>query len=117
MEMPGADHMNLPRVSSALKVGNISNAEIDEAVERILTPMFAVGIMDADDGVYSVLKHSANVSTPEHIATAQNLSGRAFCKHAFWRVLLTCNTAVLDARISMSDWFRANGQQPNRLCF
>eukprot|EP01052_Picozoa_sp_SAG31_P009539 SAG31_NODE_503_length_14804_cov_32.491670_9_plen_474_part_00 len=77
MEMPGADHMNLPLVLAALAVGNISVADIDEAVERILTPMFAVGIMDADAGAYSVLKHSANVSTPEHIAIAQNLSAQS----------------------------------------
>lgn len=77
MEMPGADHMNLPLVSAALAAGNISMTQIDEAVERILTPMFAVGVMDAEDGAYSVLKHSVNASTPEHIAIAQNLSSQS----------------------------------------
>ena len=49
MEMPGSDHFHISLVTAALAVGNITAAMIDEAVARILSPMFAVGVMDAEE--------------------------------------------------------------------
>ena len=49
MEMPGSDHFHISLVTAALAVGNITAAMIDESVARILSPMFAVGVMDAEE--------------------------------------------------------------------
>ena len=49
MEMPGSDHFHISLVTAALAVGNITAAMIDASVARILSPMFAVGVMDAEE--------------------------------------------------------------------
>ena len=44
---------------------------------RILRPMFAVGVMDAEPGAWDAEKHSVNASTEENIVTARNLSAQS----------------------------------------
>ena len=75
--MPGADHMNAAKVRAGMTSGTITLDMVDDAVLRILTPMFAVGVMDAGASAYSADKHSANVSTPEHMQIARELAANS----------------------------------------
>ena len=77
MEMPDGRYLNPSKVVEGMRQGNISEARIDNAVLRILTPMFAVGVMDAEPGAWDATKHSVNASTEENIATARNLSAQS----------------------------------------
>lgn len=45
VEMPGAGFMNEDAIPAGLKAGNITQAAIDDSVQRILYAMFAVGVM------------------------------------------------------------------------
>ena len=77
MEMPDGRYLNPSIVIDGMKQGNISKARVDDAVLRILTPMFAVGVMDAEPGAWDASKHNVNASTEENIATARNLSAQS----------------------------------------
>ena len=59
--------MSAAKVRGAIAAGAATAAAVDDAVLRILTAMYAVGVMDehaADPGAYGVAKHKANASTP-----------------------------------------------------
>ena len=77
MEMPDGRYLNPSKVVDGMRQGNISEARVDDAVLRILTPMFAVGVMDAEPDAWDASKHSVNASTEENIATARNLSAHS----------------------------------------
>ena len=63
MEMPDGRYLNPSKVVDGMRQGNISEARVDNAVLRILIPMFAVGVMDAEPGAWDASKHSVNAST------------------------------------------------------
>ena len=77
MEMPDGRYFNPSKVVEGMKQGNIKEARVDDAVLRILLPMFAVGVMDAEPGAWDASKHSVNASTEENIATARSLSAHS----------------------------------------
>ena len=77
MEMPDGRYLNPHRVVDGIKHGNISQERLDDAVLRILTPMFEVGVMDAEPGTWDASKHSVNASTEENISIARNLSAQS----------------------------------------
>ena len=55
--------------------GAVAEAAVDDKVQRILAPLFAVGVMDETAGPYG--NRSANVSTPEHRTLARHLAANA----------------------------------------
>merc|ERR1719201_340229 len=69
--------MNAAKIKAGMAAGTITPGMVDASVARILTPMFAVGVMDAGAGAYDVAKHSANVSTPEHMQIARELAANS----------------------------------------
>ena len=72
-EMPGSAFMGPDKVLAQLHKGTITQAEIDQAVLRMLYPMFSVGLFDAPAGSYDVSNHAVNASTAESIAVAKQL--------------------------------------------
>ena len=92
MEMPDGRYLNPSKVVDGMRQGNISEARVDDAVLRILTPMFAVGVMDAEPDAWDASKHSVNASTEENIATARNLSAHS--------TVLLKNSGVLPLKAS-----------------
>jgi beta-glucosidase len=64
MEMPGADFMNRANLAT------MPTAVIDNAVRRILTPMFQMGLFDTPN----TNKRSANVTSEAHNDLARRLS-------------------------------------------
>ena len=72
-EMPGDSFMGPDKVVAQLQKGVITQADIDQAVSRMLRPMFSVGLFDAPAGSYDVSKHAVNASTAESIAVAKQL--------------------------------------------
>ena len=77
MEMPDGRFLSPSKVKEGMRRGDISKARVDDAVLRILTPLFAVGVMDAEPGAWDATKHSVNASTPDNIATARNISAHS----------------------------------------
>ena len=69
--------MNADKVRAGISSGTITLGMVDDAVLRILTPMFAVGVMDAGASAYRADKHAANVSTPEHMLIARELTANS----------------------------------------
>jgi beta-glucosidase len=69
MEMPGADFMG-QSLADAVAKGTIAESFVDDAVLRILTPMFAVGVFDTPNANV----RSANVTSEAHNDLARRLS-------------------------------------------
>jgi len=74
MEMPGAGWMNPELIKPAMDAGTITQDAIDEAVTRILTPMFAVGVMDEPVSTWDWKKLANNVTTDASVTSARRLS-------------------------------------------
>ena len=68
-EMPGSDYFG-ESLLDAVASGTISDAYVDDAVLRILTPMFEVGLFDQEN----TNDLSNDVRTPEHTALVRELS-------------------------------------------
>eukprot|EP00929_Paragymnodinium_shiwhaense_P056860 TRINITY_DN28467_c0_g1_i1.p1 TRINITY_DN28467_c0_g1~~TRINITY_DN28467_c0_g1_i1.p1 ORF type:complete len:546 (+),score=72.31 TRINITY_DN28467_c0_g1_i1:152-1639(+) len=74
MEMPNADFMNATAVSQGLNDGSVTQRRVDDAVYRVLLPMFDVGVMDQPEGTWDWKNLQKNVSTEESAASARRLS-------------------------------------------
>ncbi len=61
LEMPGPGHLSPEKVASALKRGQITQAEIDDNVRRILRTLIRVGLLDEPR-----VPNHAVVNSPEH---------------------------------------------------
>jgi beta-glucosidase len=76
--MPGGNVGNMQKL---LDGGNMSLADVDETVVRILTPMFAMGLFESVDAHGELLNKSrgvhANVTSAEHNAVTRSLAARA----------------------------------------
>mmetsp|Transcript_8164 Transcript_8164/g.18242 ORF Transcript_8164/g.18242 Transcript_8164/m.18242 type:complete len:711 (-) Transcript_8164:162-2294(-) len=77
MEMPGFSWMNSLYILPGLAAGTITQDAIDEAVLRILTPMFQVGVMDEPVSAWDPKHLEKNVSSEESHAVARQVSARA----------------------------------------
>jgi beta-glucosidase len=70
MEMPGAGFYSPSALDSAIAAGQVPASTLKAMVGRILTEMFAFGLFDrAQTG-----STSANVTTPAHVATGQQIA-------------------------------------------
>jgi len=74
MEMPNALFMNPLFILGGLATGEITQAAIDDAVTRIVRPMFAVGVMDEPVASWSFTKIVNNVTTDASAASARKLA-------------------------------------------
>jgi len=80
VEMPGADYMNPKLINEAIANKTATLADVDESVRRILTSMFAAGVIDTfakDPMAYHYTKHNKNVTTLEAAALARKLSAES----------------------------------------
>jgi len=74
MEMPGAHSMNPELIKAGLGAGTITVAAINESVERILLPMFSVGVMDEPLSTWDFKRLQKNVTTGASVASVRHLS-------------------------------------------
>jgi beta-glucosidase len=74
MEMPQANFMNAELIKPAMEAGTITESAIDDAVMRILRPMFAVGVMDEPASAWDWKKLQSNVTSAASVASARHLS-------------------------------------------
>jgi len=74
IEMPAAAYMNNSHVHAALQAGAATEAQVHEAVVRIFTPMFAVGVMDAPPGAWDWHLMATNATSEASVASARRLS-------------------------------------------
>lgn len=74
MEMPGASFMKPELLKPMLAAGAATEADVDEAVTRILRPMFSVGVMDEPVSQWDWKKMENNVTTAASVAVARKLS-------------------------------------------
>jgi len=80
VEMPGAGYMNPAKIEAMIANKTATKSDVHESVTRILTAMFAVGVMDAhaaDPMAYDYSKHYKNVTTLAAANLARNLSAHA----------------------------------------
>lgn len=99
IEMPGADFMGA-KLLQQVQAGRIPESYVDEAVLRILTPMFAVGVFDTPNPNV----RSNNVTSEAHNDLARRLSAAS--------TVLLQNNGVLplatSARIAVLGWAGSN---------
>ena len=74
VEMPAARYMNGSMLAKAMASGGVTRHTIDDSLLRILTPMFALGVMDAEPSTWDYRRLQANVTTDEAVAAARHLS-------------------------------------------
>merc|ERR1719337_482521 len=74
VEMPAAAHMNGSTVAALVKSGKVSKAKVVDSVVRILTPMFAVGVMDEPVSAWDWKKLKNNATSEASVASARKLS-------------------------------------------
>jgi beta-glucosidase len=67
--------MNPRNITSGLSSGSITQASVDDAVERILYAMFSVGVMDEPIEAWDWSKQKTNSTTEASVASARKLSG------------------------------------------
>jgi len=77
VEMPGAGFMTPDYLKPALAAGTVTEAALDEAVLRILRPMFEVGVMDEPLSAWHWGKKRNNVTTDDSVALARKLAGQS----------------------------------------
>ena len=77
VEMPYNASMIPSIIKPALEAGTITLEAIRTSVVRILTPMFAVGVMDEPLSAWDPAKRLRNVSTATSIASARHLSAQS----------------------------------------
>jgi beta-glucosidase len=77
MEMPGADFLGNDKVTQAMVNGSVTQAMVDDAVLRVLTPMFAMGLMDAPNGTFDAAKRMVNVTNASSAAAARSIAAGA----------------------------------------
>jgi beta-glucosidase len=88
MEMPSAKWMNASYIKPDLAAGTITTAGIDDAITRILRPMFSVGVMDEPVSTWDWKRLEKNVTTDISLKSARHLA-------AISTVLLKNDDAVL----------------------
>eukprot|EP01060_Flectonema_neradi_P035382 TRINITY_DN649_c1_g1_i2.p1 TRINITY_DN649_c1_g1~~TRINITY_DN649_c1_g1_i2.p1 ORF type:complete len:667 (+),score=163.82 TRINITY_DN649_c1_g1_i2:65-2065(+) len=71
-EMPGSNYMG-DALAKLVASGNVTMAKLDDSVQRILTPMYAMGVMDKENN-NSI--HN-NVTSAAHNEAARDLSARS----------------------------------------
>jgi len=74
MEMPSANYMNPELIKNDMAAGITTDAGIDDAVTRILRPMFAVGVMDEPVSTWDWKNLAKNVTTEASLSSARHLS-------------------------------------------
>jgi beta-glucosidase len=74
IEMPASDFMNASAIKALIASGAAAVSDVDDAVSRILTPMFAVGVMDEPASSWDWAKLHANVTSAASVASARRLS-------------------------------------------
>ena len=77
MQMPDARFMGSTAIMAGLAAKNVSHANIDDAVGRTLTAMFAVGVIDKfaeDPMAYDSSKHSVTPPPQQHTQSFQVVS-------------------------------------------
>ena len=77
MEMPSANFMNEENITAGIAAGNITDADVDDSVFRILRSMFAVGVMDAPEGTWDWKKLQKNVTSSDSLKLARSLSAKS----------------------------------------
>ena len=77
VEQPGASFMNASAIKALLVAGKAAEADVDDAVVRILTSLFAVGVMDAPSATWDYKKLLVNVSTAAAIRSARRLAAQS----------------------------------------
>lgn len=75
VEQPGQDWMNAELLEAALKSGAVKEAQVDDSVRRILTQLYAIGVMDEPLGTWDWRNRLRNVTTAASVASARKLSG------------------------------------------
>uniref|UniRef100_A0A7R9TBI4 Probable beta-glucosidase G n=1 Tax=Prasinoderma coloniale TaxID=156133 RepID=A0A7R9TBI4_9VIRI len=88
-EMGEVDFFAPARLKAAIAAGAMSEADVDTAAVRVLTSMYAIGLMDAPPRPPGSVH--ANVTTPEHAELARNVSAASL-------VLLTNERKALPLR-------------------
>ena len=88
-EMGEVDFFAPARLKAAIAAGAMSEADVDTAAVRVLTSMYAIGLMDAPPRPPGSVH--ANVTTPEHAELARNVSAASL-------VLLTNERKTLPLR-------------------
>jgi len=73
-EIPGAGHMNEKNIQAAVANGNLTMETVNDSVLRILTPMFAMGVMDAAVGTLDWSKQNSNTPTQASCDSARRLA-------------------------------------------
>ena len=74
VEQAGEDFMNAVYIKAALASGAVQESTIDDAVQRILTALFAVGVMDEPASAWDWQKLHNNVTSASSVASARKLS-------------------------------------------
>ena len=78
--------MNPTAINAAIQAGKATAERVTDAVVRILTPMFDVGVMDEPLHVWNSSKLSTNVTSDASVASARHLSvRRPASRLALWR--------------------------------
>lgn len=77
IEQPAAAFMNASAIQGAIRRGEATGRDVDDAVHRILTSLYAVGAMDEPAEAWSWKKLLANVSSAASIASARRLAARS----------------------------------------
>ena len=75
--MPGGAHLTQDKLREALSDGAVSPRAVDDAAARVLTSMYAAGIMDAPQPTGAP---AANATSAAHAALAQRLAEGADTK-------------------------------------
>ena len=72
-EMPNDAHMNDSVLLEAVNSGALPMTRVDDAALRILTPLFSVGVFDANN----TNTQGNNVTSAEHVALARSLAAQS----------------------------------------
>lgn len=74
MEMPGDQFMGPVALKAALAAGVVTQNAVNDAVLRVLRPMFAVGVMDEPASTWDWKNLGKNVTTTASLDSARRLS-------------------------------------------
>eukprot|EP00322_Chrysochromulina_rotalis_P031894 CAMPEP_0115890084 /NCGR_PEP_ID=MMETSP0287-20121206/33166_1 /TAXON_ID=412157 /ORGANISM="Chrysochromulina rotalis, Strain UIO044" /LENGTH=368 /DNA_ID=CAMNT_0003346839 /DNA_START=111 /DNA_END=1214 /DNA_ORIENTATION=- len=72
-EMPTANYMSNEGLTQAVESGDVTTERIDDAVLRMMTPMFKIGVFDTPNNN----TQANNVTTEEHVTLARSLAAKS----------------------------------------
>ena len=77
VEMPGSRFMSAATLNKTIAAGGATLAQVDDAVTRILTPLFAIGVMDEPLSAWDYSKLQANATSAASVSLTRKLAAGA----------------------------------------